>query len=80
MVFNIINVARVLNETNTLRNTSRTLISGSHMPLHGVANLKSSVANDETGFKVLTWKHILERSKVNRQPIGKREAKFNEYK
>jgi hypothetical protein len=32
-------------------NTSRTLIWGSHRPLHGVANVMSSVANDETGFK-----------------------------
>jgi len=35
-----------------------------------VANVKSSVANDEIGFKVLT----LESSIVNRQPIGKRET------
>jgi hypothetical protein len=34
------------------------------------------VANDETGFKVLTLKHLLECSKVNRQPIGKHETKF----
>jgi hypothetical protein len=40
-----------------------------------VENVKSSVANDETGFKMLTLKHLLEYSKVNRQPIGKREGK-----
>jgi len=43
-----------------------------------VANVKSLVANDETGFKVLTLKHLLESSKVNRQPIGKSETKFKE--
>jgi len=35
-----------------------------------VAIVKSSVANDETGFKVLTLRDLLESSKVNRQPIG----------
>jgi hypothetical protein len=45
-----------------------------------VANVKSSVANDETGFKVLTLKDLLESSKVSRQPIGKRETKFKEKK
>jgi hypothetical protein len=54
------------------------LIWGLHRPLHGVANVKSSVANDETGFKVLTSKHQSECSKVNRQPIGKHETKFKE--
>ena len=29
---------------------------GSHRPLHGVANVKSSVANDETEFKVFNFK------------------------
>jgi hypothetical protein len=43
-----------------------------------VAYAKSSVANDETGFKVLTLKDLLECSKDNRQPIGKCEAKFKE--
>jgi len=43
-----------------------------------VANVKSLVANDETGFKVLTLKDLLESSKVSRQPIGKRETKFKE--
>jgi hypothetical protein len=43
-----------------------------------MANVKSSVANDETGFKVLALKHLSECSKVNRQPIGKRETKFKE--
>ena len=38
----------------------------------------SSVANDETGFEVLTLKDLLESSKVNKQPIGKRETKFKE--
>jgi hypothetical protein len=73
-----INVERDLNQTDILRNTGRTLIWGSHRPLHGVANVKSSVANDETGFKVLTLKHLSECSKVNRQPIGKGETKFKE--
>jgi DUF1009 family protein len=45
-----------------------------------VANLKSSVANDETGFKVVTLKDLLQSSKVNRQPIGKRETKFKKWK
>jgi hypothetical protein len=74
----IITVARVLNETDTFRKTGRTLMWGSRRPQHGVVNVKSSVANDETGFKVLTLKHLLEYSKVNRQPIGKRETKFKE--
>jgi len=43
-----------------------------------VANVKSSVAIDETGFKVLNLKEILESSKVNRQPIRERERKFKE--
>jgi hypothetical protein len=42
-------------ETDTLRKTGRKLIWGSHRPLHGVANVKSSVANDETGFKVFNF-------------------------
>jgi hypothetical protein len=63
-----------------LRNTGRTLIWGSPRPLHGVANVQSSVANDETGFKVLTLKHLLECSKFKRQPIGKRETKFKKQK
>jgi hypothetical protein len=71
---------RVLNETDTLRKTGKTLIWGSRRPLHGVANVKSSVANDETGFKDLTLKHLLECSKINRRPIAKRETKFKEYK
>jgi hypothetical protein len=42
-----------------------------------VANVKSLEANnDETGFKVLTLKDLLESSKANRQPIGKGETKF----
>jgi hypothetical protein len=63
-----ITIAHILDETDTLRNTSRALIWGSHRPLHRVANVKSSVANDETGFEVITLKHPLECSKVNRQP------------
>jgi len=58
--------------------TGRRLVWGSHRPLHGVANAMSSVANDETGFEVLTLKDLLESSKVNKQPIGKRETKFKE--
>jgi hypothetical protein len=61
-----------------LRKAGRVLIRGSHRPLHGVENVKSSVANDETGFKVLSLKHLLECIKVNRQPIEKREMKFKE--
>jgi hypothetical protein len=73
-----ITVAHILNETDTLRKTRRTIIWGSHRPPHGVANVKSSVANDGTGFKVLTLKHLLECSKVNRQPIGKHETQLKE--
>jgi alpha-glucosidase (family GH31 glycosyl hydrolase) len=73
-----VTVTRVLDGTDTLRKTGRTLVWGSHRPLHGVAKVTSSVANDETGFKVLTLKHQSECSKVNRQPIGKRETKFKE--
>jgi hypothetical protein len=72
--------ARVLIETYTLGKTGRTLEWGSHRPLHGMANVKSPVANDETVFKISTLKHILECSKVYRQPIGTRETKFKEYK
>ena len=43
-----------------------------------VANFKSSVTNDETVFKVLNLKDLLESSKVNRQPIRERETKFKE--
>ena len=43
-----------------------------------MANVKSLVANDENGLKVLTLKDISESSKVNRQPIGKRETKLKE--
>jgi len=32
------------------------LLWGSHRPLHGMANGKSLVANDETGFKVSNFK------------------------
>jgi len=56
----------------------RRLIWGSHRPLHGMANVTSPVANDETGFKVLTLKDLLKGSKVSRQPTGKRETKLKE--
>jgi hypothetical protein len=62
----------------THKKTGRTLMWGSHRPPHGVIYVKSSVANDETGFKNLTLQHLSECSKVNRQPIGKRETKFKE--
>jgi hypothetical protein len=45
-----------------------------------VAKVKSSVSNDETGFKVLALKHLLECSKDYRQPTGKREKKFSSRK
>jgi hypothetical protein len=32
-----------------------TLIRGSHRPMNGVANIKSLVANDITGFEDLTF-------------------------
>jgi hypothetical protein len=76
----LVTVTSILNESDTLRTTSRTLIWGSHRPLHGVANVKSSVASDETGCKDLTLKHLLECSKVNRQPTGKCETIFKEWK
>jgi hypothetical protein len=50
-----ITAAHVLNGTDTLRKTGRTLLWGSHRPEHGVANVKSLMANNETGFKVLTF-------------------------
>jgi hypothetical protein len=75
-----ITVACVLNGNDTLRKTSNTLVWGSHRPQHGVANVTSLVANDETGFKILTLKGLLEISKVNRQPVGKRETKFKSRK
>jgi queuine/archaeosine tRNA-ribosyltransferase len=78
LVLIFITVAHILNETYALGKTSRTLMWGSHRPLHGAANIKSLVANDETGFKVLTLKDLLESSKVNRQPTGKCEIKFKE--
>jgi hypothetical protein len=74
----LLTFARILNETDILRRTSRTLICGLHRPLQGVANVKSSVANDVTGFKVLTLKYLSECSKVNRQPTGEHEMKFKE--
>jgi hypothetical protein len=61
-----------------LRKTGRTLIWGSHKPLYRFANVKPSVANEETGFKVLTLKHLSECSTDNRQPTGKHERKFKE--
>jgi hypothetical protein len=68
----------VLNETDTIRKTSRMLIWGSHRPECGVANVKLSVVNDETGFKILPLKYLLECSEVNIQLIGKSETKFTE--
>jgi hypothetical protein len=46
-----------------------------------VADVKSSVADGETGFNVLPLKHILECSEVKRQPIqpiGTSETKLKE--
>jgi hypothetical protein len=76
----VITVARGLNETDTLRKTRRTLIWASYRLLLWMANAKLSVANDEIGFKVLTLRHLSECSKVNIQPMGKRETKFKEWK
>jgi hypothetical protein len=73
-----ITVACVLNETDTLSKTGRTLIWGSHKLLQGVANVKSPVAYDKTGFTILTLKLLLECCKVKRQPIGKCETKLKE--
>jgi len=75
-----ITVAYVLNGIDTLRTIGRTLVWSAHRPQHVVANVKSLVANDETRFKVLTLKGLLEISKVSRQPIGKRETKFKSRK
>jgi len=36
--------------------TGRKLVWGSHRPLHGVAKVKSSVANDEVGFRFFNFK------------------------
>jgi hypothetical protein len=74
----LITVARVLNGVGTLREIVRTLIWGSHRPLHRVANVTSLVAYGETGFKFLTSKDLLESSKVSRQPIGERDKEFKE--
>jgi len=52
----LITVACILNETDTLGKTGRKLIWGSHRLLQGVANVKSLVATDETGFKVFNFK------------------------
>jgi hypothetical protein len=75
-----ITVVRVLNETDTFRKTGRMSIWGSHRQLHGVANVKPSVATDETGFKDLTLKHLSECSTDSRQPAGKCETEFKERK
>jgi hypothetical protein len=61
--------AKGLNKTYTLRKTGWTLVWGSHRLLHGMANVTLSVANDETGFKDLTLKHLLQCSRVNKQTI-----------
>jgi len=50
-----ITVVHVLNGIDTLRKTIRMLIWGSQRPMHELANVKSLVANDENGFKVLTF-------------------------
>jgi hypothetical protein len=60
----------------TLRKKVRTLIWGSHRPQHGMANVKSLVASDETGYNVLASKDLLESSKVSREPLGECEKKF----
>ena len=44
-----------LKETDTFKKTGRKFVWGSHRPLHRAANVKSPVANEETGFKVLTF-------------------------
>ena len=75
---NLITSARFLEGTDKLRKTGRRLVWGAHRPQHGLVNVKSLVANDENGFKGLTLKDLLESSKVNRQPIGKRETKLKE--
>jgi len=49
-------VAHVLNGTDTLRKTARMFTWGSQRPMHGVANIKSLVANNTTEFKVLTFR------------------------
>ena len=51
----VITVARILNRIDTLRKTGKTLVWGSHRPQHGLANVQSLVAIDETGFKVRTF-------------------------
>jgi hypothetical protein len=43
-----------------------------------MANIKSLVANDKTGFKALTLKDQSESSKINIQPIRKCGTKFKE--
>jgi hypothetical protein len=52
----LITVASILNKTDTLRKTGRSLIWGSHRLLQQVAKVKSLVANDKTGFKVSNFK------------------------
>jgi hypothetical protein len=54
------------------------LMWGSHRQLHGVVDVKSPVANDETGLKVLILRNQSECCKVKRQPTGKLEKKFKE--
>jgi hypothetical protein len=51
-----ITLAHILKETDTLRKTNRKLVWGSHRPLHEVANVKPSAANEETGFKAFDFK------------------------
>jgi len=52
----IITVACFVKEIDSLKKTGRKLVWGSHRPLHGVAKVKSSVANDETAFQVFSFK------------------------
>jgi hypothetical protein len=60
-----------------IKKERRTLICGSHRPLHEVPKVKSSVTDVKTGFKYLTLKHLSECITGNRQPTGKRETNKN---
>jgi len=66
-----ITVAHVLNGTDTFRKTVRTLTWSSHTPMHGLANVKSVVANDENGFKVLTFQAYKKVVKLTDSQQGK---------
>jgi hypothetical protein len=56
--------------TDTFKKTARMLIWGSHRQPR-VAKVKLSVANDETGFKVLTLKSLLECITENKQTVNR---------